>query len=98
MGQRQFYVYILSSISRTLYIGVTNNLERRLHEHRMGPPSSFTVRYNVFSLVYVETYRDPTSAIGREKQLKGWRRAKKLSLAESTNPDWHDLSADWAEA
>ena len=78
-----------------LYIGVTNNLEARLLQHRRGETPGFTSRYNVHKLVYYEAYDYVTDAIAREKQLKGWRRSKKASLVETMNKDWKDLSADW---
>jgi putative endonuclease len=86
-------VYILTNARRTvLYIGVTSNLEKRLAEHRAGVhPSSFTKKYNVDRLVYVEAGRDIRAAIAREKQLKGWRREKKVALIEAMNPEWRDL-------
>jgi putative endonuclease len=92
---RDCYVYILASITRTLYIGVTNNLEHRVYQHRQPDPTSFTSRYNVTRLVYCEAFASPLDAITREKQLKIWRREKKLALIESTNPDWLDLSEGW---
>ena len=92
---RQYYVYILSSISRTLYTGVTNDLERRLYEHKHKLVPGFTGRYGVDRLVYYEIASDPASAIAREKQIKGWTRAKKVALIESQNPKWADLSAEW---
>jgi len=86
-------VYILSSIQRVLYIGVTANLDQRLGEHRSNLyPNSFTSQYRVYRLVHVEEYADMPQAIAREKQLKGWRRAKKVRLIESLNPDWTDLA------
>ncbi|HTE44031.1 MAG TPA: GIY-YIG nuclease family protein [Gemmatimonadaceae bacterium] len=88
--QRQFYVYILASKSRRLYVGVTSNLERRLTEHRLGL-SRFTAGYRINRLVYVETYQRPMTAIIREKQLKGWSRAKKIALVTKGNPAWDDL-------
>ena len=76
-------------------MGVTNDLERRLYEHREKLVEGFTRRYNVTRLVYFEASDDISSAIAREKQLKGWLRARKVALIESVNPDWHDLSNDW---
>ena len=91
-----YYIYILANTSgSSLYVGVTNNLERRLYEHRNGLIPGFTERYNVHRLVYYETTGDIESAILREKQLKGWRRSKKDALIDSMNPERHDLSADW---
>lgn len=93
---RDYFVYIMASPSRTLYIGVTNDLERRVWEHKMKLlPQSFTRRYNITLLVYVEAFSSPGDAIAREKQVKGWSRAKKLALIESVNPAWEDLSARW---
>jgi putative endonuclease len=86
-----YYVYILASRRHgTLYIGVTNNLRRRLEQHRSGAVSSFTREYRVYRLVYVETFDDPESAIVREKQLKKWNRD--WSLIEESNLEWRDLS------
>jgi putative endonuclease len=92
---RDYSVYIMSSKSRTLYTGVTNNLERRVYEHRHKLLKGFTSRYNITRLVYYELYSDIWDAIAREKQIKGWLREKKVSLIESMNPQWADLSADW---
>jgi putative endonuclease len=89
-----YYVYILASIRRVLYIGVTGNFEKRINEHRAHVyPKSFTAQYNVTRLVYFEEYQQIDDAIVREKQLKGWRRAKKVRLIEAMNPDWRDLSS-----
>jgi putative endonuclease len=92
---RDYYVYIMSNVSRTLYVGVTNDLERRVYEHRSKLAPSFSKRYNIALLVYVEIYPDPRQAIEREKQLKNWSRAKKIALVEQMNPEWIDLSAEW---
>jgi putative endonuclease len=89
---RTYYVYILASPSRGLYIGVTNNLARRLHEHRTGVASAFTRRYSVQRLVHVETANDARDAIARETQLKRWTRRKKTALIEATNPMWEELA------
>jgi putative endonuclease len=78
-----------------LYIGVTNNLERRIVEHRQKLTPGFTEKYNVNKLVYFEQTNDVISALGREKQLKKWRREKKNELVNSVNPSWQDLSAGW---
>ena len=88
---RTFFVYILSSRFRTLYVGVTNDLQRRVLQHRERRPGSYTARYRISTLVYYETYSDPTAAIVREKQIKGWRRDRKDALIESLNPGWRDL-------
>ena len=95
---RQYYVYIMSSKSRTLYTGVTNNLRRRVYEHKHKLAPGFTAKYNITRLVYYEATSDIRSAITREKQIKGWLRAKKVALVESINPGWQDLSADWHES
>jgi putative endonuclease len=86
-----FSVYILASRSRVLYIGVTSNLARRLAQHRSGH-IGFTKSYNVGRLVLVEAYSQAAIAIAREKQLKGWRRSKKVALIEQSNPRWQDLA------
>lgn len=92
-----YYVYLLTNESRTvLYIGVTNDLETRLHQDRAAELPGFTQRYRVNRLVYYEDYPDPVSAIAREKQLKGWTRAKKNALVEKVNLRWRDLTADLA--
>ena len=90
-----YCVYILASKSLVLYIGVTNNLERRVGEHKEKRMAGFTSRYNVNRLVYFEDTRDVRAAIAREKQLKGWLRQKKVALIQSTNPTRRDLSDDW---
>jgi putative endonuclease len=89
------YVYIATNKSRTLYIGVTNNLERRMWEHKQKAGSKFAARYNITQLVYYEEFTDIRDAIAREKQLKRWRREKKVWLIERENPGWKDLSEDW---
>ena len=87
-----YYVYILASRRNgTLYIGVTNNLERRISEHQEGPITGFTKKYKVHHLVYHETTNDINAALQREKQLKKWNRKWKLELIEKENPDWKDL-------
>ena len=90
-----YYMYILASTSRVLYIGVTNDLERRLFEHRQKLIPGFTSKYNVTRLVYFERFGEIRDAIAREKQLKGWRREKKIALIESLNSSWPELSAAW---
>ena len=91
----QYYVYILTNTTgTTLYIGITKNLVRRMYEHKHKlDPGSFTAKYDVHKLVYYEYTNDVRSAIEREKQLKGWNRARKNKLVESRNPHWEDLSA-----
>ncbi|MEK7592298.1 MAG: GIY-YIG nuclease family protein [Patescibacteria group bacterium] len=86
-----YYVYILTNKSATLYIGVTNNLERRLYEHKHKYLEGFTKKYNINTLIYFEEYSDPIEAIAREKQLKGWSRKKKIYLIKSINPLFEEL-------
>ncbi|MEA2164053.1 MAG: putative endonuclease [Thermoanaerobaculia bacterium] len=96
-GERRFYfTYIMSNTSMTLYIGVTNNLARRVWEHRNGVGSLFTSRYHCNRLVYFEQTTDVAGAIAREKQLKGWNRKRKIELVKRMNPSWSDLSAEWS--
>lgn len=91
----QYYVYIMTNKSKTLYTGVTNNLTRRVYEHKNKLIPGFTSKYNITKLVYYEIFSEITQAIAREKQIKGWLRKKKIDLIESVNPDWKDLSQDW---
>ena len=88
---RTYYVYIMASRTRVLYVGVTNNLARRVNEHR-SLVAGFTSRYRVTRLVYFEQFADIRDAIAREKELKGWVRRRKVRLIESRNPTWEDLS------
>ena len=91
-----YFVYILSNwCDSVVYIGVTRDLRRRLYEHRNGLADGFTRKYNVHKLVYFEHTNDVRVAIEREKQLKGWTRAKKNALIQKMNPTWRDLSDDW---
>jgi putative endonuclease len=90
-----YFVYILSNKSRMLYTGVTNNLERRLTEHRIKAVPGFTQRYGLSRLVYYEQTPDVNAAISREKEIKGWVRRKKVALVCSVNPEWKDLSLEW---
>ena len=93
-----YYVYILTDNHRsTLYIGVTNDVVSRLWQHRNPERPSFTQRYHCTHLLYVEQFDEVNAAIAREKQLKGWRRAKKVALIESQNPRWDDLSEQWTQ-
>ena len=92
-----FYVYVLASRSRNLYTGVTNNLYRRMVEHR-GEAPGFASRYRICRLVHFETFRYVRDAIAREKQIKGWARAKKIALIEEKNPGWYDLAEEWDDA
>jgi len=93
-----FYVYIMASKSRVLYIGITNNLWRRVWEHKNGLCSGFTRDYKIHRLVYFERYQYVRNAIYREKQLKGWLRRRKIALIEAVNPTWEDLAAEWYKA
>jgi putative endonuclease len=94
MAPDRYYVYILSNASRTLYIGVTNDLVRRVWEHKQKVKPGFTEKYHVHQLVYFEEAAHPQVAIAREKELKGWRRARKIALISAANPTWRDLSQD----
>jgi putative endonuclease len=95
MKSRQYFVYLLASKSRRLYVGVTRDLSRRVWEHKNGTASRFTHRYGITQLVHVETTSSPREAIAREKQIKGWLRRKKVALIERANPLWQDLAAGW---
>ncbi len=90
-----YHVYILASATGVLYVGVTNDLERRIAQHKEKRSSGFTKRYDVTRLVYFEPYGDVRNAIAREKEIKGWRREKKLALIRSMNPSFRDLSLDF---
>ena len=92
---KNYYVYIMASASRTLYIGVTDNLERRVAEHRSKLIPGFTSQYNTNRLVHFEVVGDIRAAIAREKRIKGWLRRRKIALIESQNLDWKDLSDGW---
>jgi putative endonuclease len=92
---RQFFVYIMASKSRTLYTGVTNDIRRRVSQHKSLEQPGFTKRYKVTRLVYCETLGSARDAIHREKEIKGWVRKKKIALIEQENPDWRDLAQDW---
>jgi putative endonuclease len=96
MGSKQYFVYIMSNTSKTLYIGVTNDIDRRLYEHRNMIADGFTKRYHITKLVYFEIFSDVKQAISRETVLKGWLRKKKVALIASMNPKWEDLSKQWA--
>lgn len=91
-----YYNYILTNWNnKVMYIGITNNLERRLFEHKRQVADGFTKRYNIHKLVYYEMTDDAKAAILREKQLKGWKRSRKNALVETINPEWQDLSENW---
>ena len=92
---KQYYVYIMTNKSRTLYVGMTNDLRRRVYQHKQKLVEGFTQKYNITLLVYYEVTNDVHAALAREKQIKAWRRSKKLALIESVNPQWKDLSTEW---
>ncbi len=92
---RDYYVYIMTNRSGTLYTGATNDLERRMHEHREKLVAGFTKQYSITRLVYYEVVPDVRDAIAREKQIKSWRRSKKLALIRGMNPQWRDLAEGW---
>ena len=93
---RSYYVYILTNWNdEVMYIGITNNLERRIQEHKQKHVAGFTARYNVNKLVYYEETNDVHVAIAREKEIKKWRREKKNNLVMTKNPEWQDLSKGW---
>lgn len=92
---KDYAVYILSSRSRTLYVGVTGRLLSRIWQHREGACEGFTRRYRIHRLVWFEQTQDVQAAIALEKRIKGWRREKKIALIESANPTWEDLAAEW---
>lgn len=96
-GMSEYYVYIMSSESGVLYTGVTNDLVRRAFEHKKKMIKGFTSRYKVSQLVYFESTPDIGVAIAREKQIKGWRRIRKVQLINSVNPEWRDLSLDFMD-
>src|SRR5258708_36000821 len=88
---KHYYVYIMTNRSKTLYIGVTNNLQRRMYEHKHHLVAGFTSTYSITRLVYFEETSDVNAALAREKHIKGWVRASKIALSEAINPDWRDL-------
>jgi putative endonuclease len=92
-----WWVYVMSNANRTLYVGMTSHVTRRVVQHKSGVyDNAFTKRYNFDKLVYFEEALTQTAAAKREKQIKGWIRAKKIALIESVNPDWRDLNVDWS--
>ncbi len=96
MREYNFYVYILTNWNnKVMYVGMTNNLVRRMHEHKNRVTDGFTKRYHVNKLVYFEHGHDVLAIIAREKEIKKWRREKKNKLVETMNPQWIDLSAAW---
>ena len=92
---KTYTIYIMASETGTLYTGVTSNLKRRVFEHKTKIVSGFTCRYDVAKLIYVETFKTSAAAIKREKQIKSWRREKKIKLIDTKNPAWDDLAAGW---
>lgn len=92
---KDYYIYIMTNKSRTLHTGVTGDLMRRVYEHKHKLIKGFTSKYKIQYLVYYETTSSIDSAIEREKQIKGWLRAKKIALIDSMNPEWKDLSKEW---
>ncbi len=92
---KSYYTYIAASRSHTLYIGVTSNIEHRIWQHKTKAHKGFSATYNCNRLVWFETYNNAATAITREKELKGWRRARKIELIEKSNPTWSDLSENW---
>ena len=90
-----YCVYIISNASRMLYVGVTNDIHRRMSEHRQKLHPGYAARYSITRLVYYEAWGDIGLAIAREKHLKGWTRGRKEALIRDANPEWHDLCADW---
>jgi putative endonuclease len=95
MHEGSYFIYIMASRSHTLYIDVTGDLLKRVFQHKWKEHEGFTAQYNCDRLVWFEAQQEITRAIAREKELKGWRRAKKIALIESRNPAWTDLSREW---
>jgi putative endonuclease len=95
MHHKRYWVYIVASTSGTLYIGITSKLQVRIMQHKSGEIEGFSSKYKCNRLVYHESFDIVQKAIGREKQLKGWRRSKKIALIESMNPRWEDLAEKW---
>jgi putative endonuclease len=95
MHEGSYFTYIMASRSHTLYIGVTSDLHKRVFQHKWKEQDGFTARYNCDRLVWFEAHREVTKAIAREKQLKGWKRIRKIELIESANSAWIDSSRDW---
>jgi putative endonuclease len=93
--EKHYYVYIMTNPSKTLYTGMTNNLQRRVEEHKQKLLAGFTTKYNITRLAYFEVFEDVRNAIDREKKIKSWSRAKRVALIESKNPKWDDLTREW---
>ena len=95
---KTYYVYLLTNIkNNVLYTGITNNLKRRVYEHKHDLVEGFTKKYRVHKLVHYEEVNDVNAAISIEKEIKAWRREKKNALIEKENPEWKDLTQDWYE-
>jgi putative endonuclease len=94
MSKRTYYAYVMSNYSKTLYVGVTNDLERRVWEHKSQLVEGFTKKYNLTKLVHAEECGEIEEAIAREKEIKGWRREKKVALVEASNPLWEELCGE----
>jgi putative endonuclease len=92
---KKYWIYIMSNLNKTIYVGMTDDLERRVSEHKNKLVKGLTSKYDCALLVYYESLDDPTNTINREKQVKGLTRAKKIALIESVNPRWEDLAASW---
>ena len=92
---KQYYVYIMSSLSGTLYTGITNDMKRRVYQHKHKLIEGFTSKYDVIRLVHYEVTDSVQAALAREKEIKAWRRSKKIDLIKSSNPTWRDLSDGW---
>jgi putative endonuclease len=92
---RRYYVYVLASLSRVLYVGSTSDLLRRVFQHKHGMMGGFTSRYRVTGLVYFEETSNARAAVAREREIKGWVREKKCRLVETTNAGWEDLAHSW---
>jgi len=98
LRDKRYYVYIMASKSRVIYVGVTGSLMARALQHKACEAEGFTKRYNVTRLVYYEVFRYVNNAIARETEIKKWRREKKVALIQASNPTWEDLAADWGTA
>jgi putative endonuclease len=93
--ERSYFVYIMSNVSKMLYVGVTNGLQKRVFQHKTKLVPGFTEKYNLYKLVYFEIFADIRAAIAREKEIKGWLRSKKVALIIAKNPQWNDLAENW---
>ena len=94
---KKYYVYIMASKGRVLYVGVTGSLMRRVLQHKSGEDDGFTRRYHITRLVYYQAFRYVNNAIARETEIKKWRRQKKVALVQASNPTWEDLAEDWGK-